>query len=80
MVVVVDGRPPEGCEVGSAVEDVPEQVADEAVLEEIALETGGRYYRATDVNRLNMIRHLQDLGLHLDRIRDLTLVPQARPD
>jgi len=29
---------------------------------------GFRYYRATDVNRLNMIRHLQDLGLQLDQI------------
>ena len=32
---------------------------------------GFRYYRRTDVNRLNMIRDLQDLGLSLDRIRDL---------
>jgi MerR family transcriptional regulator, copper efflux regulator len=34
--------------------------------------TGGfRYYRPTDVNRVRMIRDLQDLGLHLDRIREL---------
>lgn len=32
---------------------------------------GFRYYRETDLNRLNMIRDLQDLGLHLDRIREL---------
>jgi len=32
---------------------------------------GFRYYRATDVNRVQMIRDLQDLGLHLDRIREL---------
>jgi DNA-binding transcriptional MerR regulator len=30
-----------------------------------------RYYRQTDLNRLYMIRDLQDVGLHLDRIRDL---------
>ncbi len=29
---------------------------------------GFRYYRSTDVNRLNMIRDLQDLGLPLERI------------
>lgn len=34
--------------------------------------TGGfRYYRPTDINRVRMIRDLQDLGLHLDRIREL---------
>lgn len=32
---------------------------------------GFRYYRRTDLNRLNMIRDLQGLGLPLDRIRDL---------
>jgi DNA-binding transcriptional MerR regulator len=32
---------------------------------------GFRYYRETDVNRLNMIRDLQDLGLPLDSIRQL---------
>lgn len=32
---------------------------------------GFRYYRRSDLNRLNMIRDLQDLGLHLDRIREL---------
>jgi DNA-binding transcriptional MerR regulator len=32
---------------------------------------GFRYYRATDVHRLNMIHDLQALGLHLDRIREL---------
>ncbi len=35
---------------------------------------GFRYYRATDVNRLNMIRSLQELGLHLDRIQELMAV------
>lgn len=32
---------------------------------------GFRYYRRTDINRVQMIRDLQELGLHLDRIRDL---------
>lgn len=32
---------------------------------------GFRYYRQSDLNRLNMIRDLQNLGLHLDRIREL---------
>lgn len=32
---------------------------------------GFRYYRGTDLNRLNMVRDLQELGLHLDRIREL---------
>ncbi len=32
---------------------------------------GFRYYRPTDVHRVQMIRDLQELGLHLDRIRDL---------
>ena len=32
---------------------------------------GFRYYRPTDVNRVKMIRDLQELGLHLDRIREL---------
>jgi len=32
---------------------------------------GFRYYRTTDVNRVNMIRDLQELGLQLDRIREL---------
>ena len=29
---------------------------------------GFRYYRETDINRLNMIRQLQDLGMQLDDI------------
>lgn len=32
---------------------------------------GFRYYRRTDINRVQMIRDLQELGLHLERIRDL---------
>jgi len=32
---------------------------------------GFRYYRTTDVNRVNMIRDLQELGLQLERIREL---------
>ncbi len=32
---------------------------------------GFRYYRRTDLNRLNMIRDLQNLGLQLERIREL---------
>lgn len=34
-------------------------------------EGGFRYYRRTDLNRLNMIRHLQELGLQLERIGEL---------
>lgn len=30
-----------------------------------------RYYRPTDVNRVRFIRDLQELGLHLDSIREL---------
>jgi len=32
---------------------------------------GFRYYRETDVNRLDMIRQLQDLGMQLDEIGEL---------
>ncbi len=32
---------------------------------------GFRFYRETDVHRLNMVRTLQDLGLPLERISDL---------
>lgn len=32
---------------------------------------GFRYYRPTDVNRLDLIRQLQDLGMQLDDIRGL---------
>jgi DNA-binding transcriptional MerR regulator len=42
------------------------------LLEPAQRSSGGfRFYRQTDVNRLNMIRDLQELGLHLDRIREL---------
>ena len=37
---------------------------------------GFRYYRKTDLNRLNMIRSLQDLGLQLDRITELMATRQ----
>lgn len=37
---------------------------------------GFRYYRDTDINRVNMIRDLQDLGLNLERIRELMSVRQ----
>lgn len=32
---------------------------------------GFRYYRRTDINRVQMIRDLQELGLNLERIRTL---------
>ena len=32
---------------------------------------GFRYYRKTDVNRLGMIRQLQDLGLQLEKVGEL---------
>lgn len=41
---------------------------------------GFRYYRHTDLNRLNMIRDLQELGLHLDRIRELMSTRDAAED
>lgn len=42
------------------------------LLEAAARSKGGfRYYRATDQNRLNLIRDLQELGLSLEAIREL---------
>lgn len=41
---------------------------------------GFRYYRQTDLNRLNMIRDLQELGLHLERIRELMGSREASED
>ncbi|MED6335232.1 MAG: MerR family transcriptional regulator [Planctomycetota bacterium] len=42
------------------------------LLNPAARSSGGfRYYRPTDVNRVRLIRNLQELGLHLDRVRDL---------
>ncbi len=41
---------------------------------------GFRYYRHTDLNRLNMIRDLQELGLHLDRIRELMSTRDSAED
>jgi DNA-binding transcriptional MerR regulator len=38
---------------------------------------GFRYYRRTDINRVRMIRDLQELGLHLDRIRELIAARSA---
>ncbi len=40
-------------------------------------EGGFRYYRPTDVNRVRMIRGLQELGLQLDRIGELMARPAA---
>ncbi|MEK7861774.1 MAG: MerR family transcriptional regulator, partial [Chloroflexota bacterium] len=49
------------------------QLYEELGLLTPAARSGGgfRYYRHCDLNRLNMIRSLQELGLHLDRIREL---------
>ena len=42
------------------------------LLKPTARSSGGfRYYRETDLNRIKLIRHLQDLGLTLDEIRGL---------
>lgn len=41
---------------------------------------GFRYYRRTDLNRLNMIRDLQELGLPLERIRELMATREAIAD
>lgn len=38
---------------------------------------GFRYYRTTDINRITMIRDLQELGLNLDRIRELISTREA---
>jgi DNA-binding transcriptional MerR regulator len=41
---------------------------------------GFRYYRHCDLNRLNMIRSLQDLGLNLDRIREVLNIRDPQQD
>jgi len=43
---------------------------------------GFRYYRRTDVNRVQLIRDLQELGLQLEQIRDLIAVrePESNRD
>jgi DNA-binding transcriptional MerR regulator len=41
---------------------------------------GFRYYRRTDINRVQMIHDLQELGLHLDRIRELIAVRESTHD
>ena len=41
---------------------------------------GFRYYRRADLKRLAAIRTLQELGLQLDRIRDVLKVPVDRTD
>lgn len=41
---------------------------------------GFRYYRSTDVNRVQMIRDLQLLGLPLERIRDLLVLRSKEND
>ena len=38
---------------------------------------GFRFYRATDVHRLNMVHTLQNLGLSLEEIRDVMSTRQA---
>ena len=43
-------------------------------------EGGFRYYRPTDVHRVRMIHDLQDLGLHLERIRELVDTRTELPD
>lgn len=42
------------------------------LIQPAARSSGGfRYYRPTDVHRVHLIRDLQELGLHLDRIHEL---------
>jgi len=41
---------------------------------------GFRYYRETDLNRIKLIRHLQDLGLTLEEIRGLLKDRNTRGD
>jgi DNA-binding transcriptional MerR regulator len=51
------------------------------LLEAAARSKGGfRYYRATDQNRLHLIRDLQELGLSLEAIRELLDIRAAGPD
>lgn len=51
------------------------------LLQPAARSQGGfRYYRSTDLNRLNMIRNLRDLGLQLDRICELMDTRSELPD
>ena len=41
---------------------------------------GFRYYRPVDLNRLRLIRDLQGLGLHLERIGELLAGPRLAQD
>ena len=51
------------------------------LLQAAARSKGGfRYYRATDRNRLNLIRDLQELGLSLEAIRELLDTRSASSD
>ena len=51
------------------------------LLEPASRSQGGfRYYRRTQLNRLNMIRDLQSLGLNLDRIRELMATREVVDD
>lgn len=51
------------------------------LLSPSARSSGGfRYYRETDVNRIQLIRNLQDLGITLDEIRGLLSERDAKTD
>jgi len=51
------------------------------LMEPAARSDGGfRYYRATDVNRVHLIRDLQNLGLPLESIADLLTKPAETED
>lgn len=70
--------PPELLKIGDFAELVGTNLRTLRYYEELGLiepaerSAGGfRYYRPTDVNRVQLIRDLQELGLPLDRIRDL---------
>ena len=51
------------------------------LLRPTARSSGGfRYYRETDLNRIKLIRHLQDLGLTLEEIKGLLKDRTTRGD
>jgi len=73
-----NGSSPDLLKIGDFAELVGTNLRTLRYYEELGLiepaerSAGGfRYYRPTDANRVQLIRDLQDLGLHLDRIREL---------
>ena len=70
--------PPEVLKIGAFAALAGTNLPTLRYYEELGLMTpatrsrgGFRYYRRTDLNRLNMIKSLQELGLQLERIKEL---------